>query len=452
MKIRWIAVIYTVVILSLLKFMLGAFGKDDFTRRDMVYYNDIIEQIKTEYDSGISVEDIEKKYNCDIILKEDKDYTAKLFDYCRDYGLVMDFEDVGKVCFEAEKNVFSDAKENARKNIIYIWIVILVVGYVLMFVLYYNYIRPFHELQHFTTEIAKGNLDITLPMHKKNVFGAFTESFDVMREELAASRIREAEAEKSKKELVAQLSHDIKTPVATIKATCEVLEMQEKMRLDETNLPEKDLTNINGKLEKIGYISNKADTIDELISNMFQATLEELEELNVKPVETDSRVIDGFFKEISSFGNIVISSELPECLVYMDKLRMEQVIGNVVGNSAKYAGTDIAVSYKISDAGIEKTTGDDEDAKNKKAVQTKERYLCITVRDYGSGIPDEDVYNVTEKFYRGHNSSGIQGSGLGLYLAKYFMEKQMGGFECYNHKTLDGKNDGFVVEMYLKIV
>ncbi len=500
MKIRWIAVIYTIIMLALLKFLSGEFGNDDFTHRDMVYYNDIIEQIKTKYNSGMSIEDIEKEYNCDIILNEDKDYTAKLFDYYKNYGLVMDFSPdnndsvatVGKVCFSAEENIFSAAKEKVKKNITYVWVCLLAAGYVFMFVLYYNYIRPFHELQHFTTEIAKGNLDVALPMHKENMFGAFTESFDVMREELAASRMREAEAEKSKKELVAQLSHDIKTPVATIKATCEVLEMQEKMRLDElqqrakksmgTDIfagnerqaeedsafeSDKELQRITGKLEKIGYISNKADTIDELISNMFQATLEELSELEVKPVETDSRIISDFFKELSSYGNIVIENELPECLVYMDKLRMEQVIGNIVGNSAKYAGTDISVSYKYSDVSIgnnvdydnnsnsiDKTDADakKQDIKNANEKNTNDRYLCITVRDYGKGISDDDIYNVTEKFYRGQNSSGIQGSGLGLYLAKHFMEKQMGGFECYNHKSADDENDGFVVELYLKKV
>lgn len=502
MKIRWISVIYTIVMLVLLQLMLGCFGRNDFTKRDIVYYNDLVWQIKAAYNAGMAVSDIEKEYNCEIILNDDKDYAAKLYKYYEDYGLVMDFlldditdssehdkvynkqenlkEDkqfvIGKICFAVEKNTFYSAKENVRRSVIAIWIGLLVIGYVFIFVIYYSYIRPFHELQHFTTEIAKGNLDVALPIHKENMFGAFTESFDVMREELAASRVREAEAEKSKKELVAQLSHDIKTPVATIKATCEVLEMQEQMRLNElrhgigemthecltgeqqrkidTDSADKEIIKIKGKLEKIGFISKKSDTINELINNMFQATLEELEELVVTPEETESVIIDSFFRELSSYGNIIIDNKLPECLVYMDRLRMEQVIGNVIGNSSKYAGTDIVVSYKIIDSTEnEKYPGQrDFSGRTTDRIYRNDQYLCITVRDYGKGISDDEIYSVTEKFYRGQNSSGKQGSGLGLYLAKYFMEKQMGGFECYNHKSAGNENDGFVIELYLKKV
>jgi signal transduction histidine kinase len=65
-------------------------------------------------------------------------------------------------------------------------------------------------------------------MDRHNYFGAFTESFDRMREELKLSSEREAAANRSKQELVAEISHDIKTPVATIKATCEVMEIKYK--------------------------------------------------------------------------------------------------------------------------------------------------------------------------------------------------------------------------------
>ena len=57
------------------------------------------------------------------------------------------------------------------------------------------------------------------------MLGSFTESFDIMREELKASREREEKAVKSRKELVAQLSHDIKTPVSSIKAMTDVMSL-----------------------------------------------------------------------------------------------------------------------------------------------------------------------------------------------------------------------------------
>ena len=83
-------------------------------------------------------------------------------------------------------------------------------------------IKPFDSMKDFARRIAGGNLDIPLEMDRQNLFGAFTESFDLMRCELKKARLAEAKAAAEKKELIAKLSHDIKTPVASIKAASEV--------------------------------------------------------------------------------------------------------------------------------------------------------------------------------------------------------------------------------------
>ena len=83
-------------------------------------------------------------------------------------------------------------------------------------------VKPFQKLKCFAERIADGCLDIPLEMDRKNLFGAFTESFDLMRSELKKAKLEAAGADAAKKELVAKLSHDIKTPVASIKAAAEV--------------------------------------------------------------------------------------------------------------------------------------------------------------------------------------------------------------------------------------
>ena len=121
-------------------------------------------------------------------------------------------------------------------------------------------ISPFRKLKGFAQRIAGGNLDVPLEMDRRNLFGAFTESFDIMRSELKKARIAEAKAEQSKKELVAKLSHDIKTPVASIKAVSEV-----------------GLAVTDNEKDKANYaqIIGKADQINTLVTNLFTATLEE---------------------------------------------------------------------------------------------------------------------------------------------------------------------------------
>ncbi|MCR5203852.1 MAG: HAMP domain-containing histidine kinase [Lachnospiraceae bacterium] len=341
-------------------------------------------------------------------------------------------------------------QEMMLKYVIIFWIVIFILGIFLILLVYHNLIKPVKEMEGFASEIAKGNLDVPLPIHRNNMFGNFTESFDIMREELKSSKERELEAEKAKREMVAELSHDLKTPVATIRATCEVLELKIKKEIEKTeeliysledtgksNVEEnrhleEELTNLNGNLEKIGYIYNKADMINELVGNVFRATLDDMQEIKIEPKENNSDLIETYFGNLKEYGNIILDNHIPQCLLYFDKLRMEQVIDNIVGNSYKYAGTDIHVSFTETDM----TT----DVKGK-----KNSFIKITIRDSGPGVSEDDLPLLTEKFHRGSNSGDKQGYGLGMYLANRYMEKQNGGMEYYN-------DNGFVVELLLRKV
>ncbi len=134
-------------------------------------------------------------------------------------------------------------------------------------------ILPFRKLQRFAERVAGGNLDIPLTMDRQNLFGAFTESFDIMRSELKKARIAEAQANASKKELIAKISHDIRTPVSSIRAASEVgaaTADNEKTR------------------QNYLHIVYKADQINTLVTDLFSATLEELRQLEVEPADMKS--------------------------------------------------------------------------------------------------------------------------------------------------------------------
>ena len=92
-----------------------------------------------------------------------------------------------------------------------------------------NIIGPFKKMERFAGKVAEGNLNEPLMLEKNNMFGSFTESFDIMREELAASKDRELALQKKEQELVASLSHDLKTPVTGIKVTSELLKAKHEM-------------------------------------------------------------------------------------------------------------------------------------------------------------------------------------------------------------------------------
>ena len=311
-----------------------------------------------------------------------------------------------------------------------LWLVIFVLGYLLLYIIYRRELKPVLDLQSFANDISKGNLDVALPISRNNGFINFTESFDLMREALKEAKDREIEAENTKREMVAELSHDLKTPIATIQATCEVLSAQIAM-----NKKSNDTDNTKAILnleEKLQIISNKAELINQLIQSVFKATLEDMNEIDVSVDEYPSVIIGEYFKGLKDYGKIIMDDQIPECLIYMDKLRMEQVIDNIVGNSYKYAGTDIHVNFTETEDYIADTG-------------KKINYIKITIRDSGPGVPEADLPLVTEKYYRGNNAKDRNGYGLGLYLVKTYMERQGGGFDYHN-------DHGFVADLYVKKV
>ncbi|MBD5131192.1 MAG: HAMP domain-containing histidine kinase [Clostridiales bacterium] len=253
--------------------------------------------------------------------------------------------------------------------------------------LHYTVVRPFRKLKGFAERVAGGNLDIPLEMDRGNLFGAFTESFDIMRAELKKARIVEAQANAGKKELVAKLSHDIKTPVASIKAVSEV-----------------GLAVAVGDKDKANYthIIGKTDQINTLVTNLFTATLEELQQLTVTPTNIDSKQIKTLLENADYMHRATVPN-IPECLVYADSLRLQQVFDNIFANSYKYAKTEISVTaHKTGDC------------------------IGIIIEDFGGGVLDDELPTLKEKFKRGSNAKNTEGAGLGLYISDYFM-KEMGG-------------------------
>ena len=428
MRVRFILILYGAVLLFTALAAYGFLTENTYDTRNMVYYNEQLNLVSRALEQGTDFKTAEAAFSCSILFTEDKDYKTKLNELISSGAVILDLEKEGKIIGKAawmeEQSHFEKMRSGLLKGTAIIWLVLFLTGSSLLLAVYVFYIRPFQKLKRYTGQIAKGDLDLPLPIRRNNFFGAYTESFDLMREELKKAKEREYQANKSKKELVAELSHDIKTPVSTIKAVCEVLRARETgtdaLKGVSRTIGARQIPNAWRFWKGIDMIEEKADTIARLADNMFHATLEELSVLKVEPKEESSLALGAFFAKRQEYGNISVSGEIPECLVFMDKLRLEQVIDNIIHNSLKYAGTPISVSFYEQKDGI-----------------------MIRIKDEGDGLADEEMAHITEKYYRGSNTEGKSGSGLGLYLAKNFMEQMKGGLELYCE-------NGFIAELFLR--
>ena len=415
MKIRIIAILYTIVILICGIVLWNKIDKGSSYSIDMLDLNTKRDEIEAKLLEGSDIPSLENEYNCRIVLVSDDDYESMNNYFIKEGMSVFDyFEDgviAGKIAFNARAEEFAARTREARIQMLWVLGSVYAAGILLMFIIWYFYIRPFNKLSDFAASVSKGNLNVPLNMDRHNYFGAFTESVDRMREELKLSSEREAAANRSKQELVAEISHDIKTPVATIKATCEVMEIKYK---------EDDIQ------EKVSVIKSKATSVEHLIDNMFRATLDDLDELKVTPREESSLIIEDMLAGLRFYGTVEQKGSVPECLILVDKLRLEQVIDNIAGNSFKYAGTPLEVDFRS-----------DKDS------------IRVIMSDRGPGVPEDELAMLTTKFYRGSEASGSgkDGSGLGLYLASLFMEKMGGGLELRNRE-----GGGFTAEIIIKKV
>ena len=402
MRFRNIVLVW-IVILALC--LVPVFLRRPPKERDMVYYNSAVSAI---------CEGEDPPEGCEVIMAADDGYEARLNSYYRSGALIMDITKdgtvVGKAVWDDAASMRQEQERSLFIKLVSIWGITAAAGTLLLILVYIRYLRPFNKLQKFTGEVARGNLDFPLSVGRRDFFGNFTESFDIMREELKAARAKEAAMQKAKQEMLAELSHDIRTPLAIIGATCEVMEVTSA----DPSIP-----------EKTEIIRSKVGTIDSLIDNMMAASLAEAEELKVEPREESSLLISSMIGSLSDAATIKEEGELPQCLLWYDPLRLEQVIDNIAGNSIKYAGTPITVTYGRTDNGV-----------------------LIKISDEGPGVPEEELSLLTQKFFRGKGSDGRPGSGLGLYLADYFMKKMDGDISFRN----GGKDGGFVAEIFIKKV
>lgn len=273
-----------------------------------------------------------------------------------------------------------------------------------LLVIWLRIVRPFQQMRRFAAQIAAGDLAAPLAMDKTNAFGAFTESFDLMRTELAAARRREAQVKESKKALVAQLSHDIRTPVASIAAVAELLDVSETDA---------------GRRARLATIRHKAGEVADLLADLFRANHQELEALPVAVTEHPAADLTRLIHDADVAGVVVLDPP-PECLLRFDGLRMRQVLDNVISNSAKYAGTPIQVSWHL-----------DQDA------------LRLRVADRGPGVPTADLPVILGRGVRGSRVGDIPGQGIGLYTTAWLMERMGGSVQVSNG------DPGFVVDLMI---
>ncbi|EHI55927.1 hypothetical protein HMPREF9333_00970 [Johnsonella ignava ATCC 51276] len=417
-KVIFFYILYLAVCISVL-----CIPTDVKTSKSYVEINHIIKIVQNNWESikdntFTEIKDIENDFfiidnNNEIILKSSKDFKPdnNMSVHLKNKDVIVDVNKnnvtVGKIVFiNNDKQIYTNKYRQLKLFCFIFMVMSAVVISVFLFIISKRFLKPIYKIKKNVDHIISGNLEMPLIVETEGIIGDFADSFNTLRESLFISKNNEILLKKKNKELIASLSHDIKTPVASIKAVAELLSVQEEN---------------DDKRSKLFAVITKAEQINLLAENLLHTTLEELDEWEVFVCEESSEIISGIIKS-ADYKNYILPFSIVPCLIKLDKNKALQIFDNIINNSYKYANTPIIVKSECID-----------------------KYLKVSISDSGNTISDEDIDLITQKFYRGKNSKGHIGTGLGMYISKSLIEK-MGG------KLFASKEEGrFCINIYIPL-
>lgn len=255
------------------------------------------------------------------------------------------------------------------------------------------FLQPIQQIASTTKELARGNYLATTHVHDRTELGELAEEVDLLAQKLEAARRESSRMEQMQKDYISNISHELRTPVTVIRSSLEAVcdgvvtgekaeEYQRQMLTECISLQRL----INDMLE-LSRLQNLEFPIEKERIDL-QMTLEDA----IRAVRVLARE-----KSIC----IRLEREREEFLMEGDYGRLRQMFVAALENAIKYspAGSEVLAS-----------------------VQNQSEFFVITIRDYGCGIPEQELEHIFEKFYRCRQNRE-KGSGLGLAIMKSIADR-----------------------------
>lgn len=317
--------------------------------------------------------------------------------------LIVEGELLGYMRFD-----YVNVKENDRELSAFA-VCLVLTGALLLFVLLYirfQILKPFHAFSELPYELAKGHLKGEIEESKNRYFGRFIWGISMLRDELKRAKAQELALEKEKKLMLLSISHDIGTPLNTLKLYAKAIEDglydSEEERRGAACSIQKHAKEIEAFVAEIAK-SQSEDILSLEVKNSEFYVSDLLEKLRSEYVPKCRLNLIAF--EIGSYENKLLRGDFD---------RAYEVLENLMENAFKYGdGKKIGIS-----------------------VSEEEYCLLISMKNTGIPVKEQEMPHLFDSFFRGSNADGVQGNGLGLYICRQLMRKMDG--DIYAARSGDG--------------
>ncbi len=283
-----------------------------------------------------------------------------------------------------------------------IMIVLIATSLCLSLWIYRGVIGPLNQLKKAAVNIKEGNLEFTVEGNGVDEINALCEDFEEMRKRLKDSAEEKVVFDQENKELISNISHDLKTPITAIKGYVEgimdgVADTPEKM--------DKYIRTIYTKANEMDRLINELTFYSKIDTNRIPYTFSKI---NIRDYFDDC--IEDISLELESEN---VELEYQNCLerevaVIADAEQIKRVINNIISNSLKYMNKEYKkISFRLRDVGD---------------------FVQFEIEDNGRGISTKDLTNIFDRFYRtdASRNSSKGGSGIGLSIVRKILEDHGG--------------------------
>ena len=290
----------------------------------------------------------------------------------------------------------------AKDLFISAFVILISVALVVGLWVYRSIAVPLVKLKKATQNIKEGNLDFVLDVEGKDEFSELCQDFEEMRRRLKESTEEKSLIEKENRELISNISHDLKTPITAVKGYVEgimdgVADTPEKM--------DRYVRTIYNKTNEMDHLINELTFYSKIDTNRIPYTFSKL---NVEDYFADCAEEVGLELETRGIELVYANYVEKDVMVIADGEQIRRVIHNIISNAIKYMDKPKGIiQIRIKDVGD---------------------FIQIEIEDNGKGIGPKDLPYIFDRFYRTDVSrnSSKGGSGIGLSIVKKILEDHGG--------------------------